>query len=784
MVARKLAAADIGMPHHQTAPAEGGVFALSSHARAKEALDFGLSTNAPGFNIFVVGADRSGRMTETLAYLQREMASRPLPPDWLYLNNFRRPHRPRPVSVPGGSGRRFRDAVAALIPAVRAALQRAFEDEAHQAALQAPSRRLQEEVARRIAEVQKEAEAAGLAIVQTQGGPAVAPAQQADAEDGKAKSLSADEMAKLQSDAQAIATKLAEVTRWATGQHQELALHAQAVSQQIADEAIQPLVGKLMDEFADQAGLRRWLEEMRVDILDNIQRFATQRPDGAPPLEPPERRYAVNLYVDHGDNTGPQVVLEPNPTYENLFGRFEYRQEGMRLETDFSMLRAGALHRANGGVLVLRADALAAQPMSWIFLKGALRDREIQMEDLRQQVGLPIAGAPRPKPIPLNLKVVLVGAPQWFYTYFAADPDFQTHFRIKADIDSDMPATPANLSVFAGMMQTLAKRYGAADLDAGAISEILAQASRLAGDATRITSRFELLEDVVAEAHVASQSSGVLTAECIERAIAQRRIRNARIEDQMHERIADGTILIETSGAVVGQVNGLTVSDTGDHAFGAPSRVTARASAGREGVINIERHVAMGGPIQQKGALILQGFLSGMFAQSIPMSFTCSITFEQNYGGVEGDSASLAETVAVISALSGLPARQDIAITGSMNQHGQAQIVGGVLHKVEGFYRACLDRPAGLTGAQGVIVPATNAKTIVVGDDLRQAVADGRFSLWTVEHIDEALELLLGRPVGKAGADGVYPPDSIFGLVSARLTTFNEAIASTFRAVR
>jgi predicted ATP-dependent protease len=778
MAAKKLAAADIGMPQHQATPAMGGVFALSSHARAKEALDFGLSTATPGFNVFVVGADRSGRMTETLAYLQKEMMEKPASPDWLYLNNFRRSHRPRPVSVAGGSGRRFRDAVQALVPAIRAALQRAFEDEGHQAVLQAPAQRLQEEVNRRIAAVQTEAEAAGLSIVQTKSGPGVAPAQ---GEDGKPKTLSPEEMANLQANAQAIAAKLSEVTRWATLENQTLAEHGQTVSKQIADEAIQPLIGKVIEDFTNQTGLRRWLEEMRVDILDNIQRFSTQQAEGAPPLEPPERRYAVNLFVDHGDNAHPQVVLEPNPTYENLFGRFEYRQEGMRLETDFSMLHAGALHRANGGVLVLRADALAAQPMTWIFLKGALRDREIQLENLRQQTGVPIAGAPRPKPIGLNLKVVLVGAPQWFYTYFAGDPDFQTHFRIKADIDSDMQATPENLAVMAGLMQTLAKRYGATDIEPGAITELLAQASRIAGDATRITSRFELLEDVVAEARVASTSRATLTAQCIERAIAQRRIRNARIEDQMHERISDGTILIETAGAVVGQVNGLTVSDMGDHAFGAPSRVTARASAGREGIVNIERFVSMGGPIQQKGAMILQGFLSGMFARHIPMSFTCSITFEQNYGGVEGDSASLAEAVAVISDLSGLPVRQDIAITGSMNQHGEAQIVGGVLNKVEGFYRACLDKPEGLTGTQGAIVPATNARTIVVSDELTADVAAGRFHLWTVSHIEEALELLLGAPAGELSAEGVYPPDSIFGRVVARLVEFNEAIASTVR---
>ena len=577
--------------------------------------------------------------------------------------------------------------------------------------------------------IKAEAEARGLSIVQTQSGPAVTPAQN---QEGEPKELTADEMAQIQKDAQAIAEKLSQVTRWASMQQKDVAEHARKVSTQIADDAIHGLIADVAARFTDHDGLQRWLEEMRVDVLENIQRFAGQQPEGAPPMQPPEQRYAVNLFVDHGDDAHPLVVLEPNPTYENLFGRFEYRQSGMRLETDFTLLRAGALHRANGGVLVLRAEALATQPLSWLFLKGALRDREIQLEDLRQMANLPTAGAPRPKPVPLDVKVVLVGAPQWFQTYYAGDNEFQTHFRIKAEIDSDMPASEANLVHYAGLLKTLAERRGATGCEPEALERLLAHASRLADDRTKLTARFELLDDVIAEARV-------------------------------------------------GAPHGLTVRDVGDHAFGAPARVTARASAGREGVVNIERSVAMGGPIQQKGAMILQGFLAGLFAREIPLSFTCSITFEQNYGGVEGDSASLAEAVAVISDLAGLPVRQDVAITGSMNQRGEAQIVGGVAHKVEGFFRACTDKPAGLTGTQGAIVPNTNARSLVVEGDLVDAVAAGRFHLWTVSRIDEALELLLEMPAGEADANGEYPPESVFGRVAARLRGFNEAIAATFR---
>lgn len=778
MPATRLAAADLGLPHHTPTPAPGGVFSLGCHSRAKDALDFGLSARTPGFNIFVVGGDRSGRMTETLHYLNEEMAKRQPPPDWVYLNNFRRPHRPRPCRLTAGTGRKFRDAVAALIPNIRTALQQAFEDEAHQTALQAPAQRLQEEVNRQIAAVKADAESRGLTIVQTQSGPAVTPAQPEEGDEPKA--LTQEEMEQVQADARAIAERLSQITRWASVQQKQVAEHARQITTQIADEAIHGLIGEVATEFAGHGGLQRWLEEMRIDILDNIQRFATRQPEGQPPLEPPELRYAINLFVDHSDDPHPLVVLEPNPTYDNLFGRFEYRQAGMRLETDFTLLRAGALHRANGGIIVLRAEALAAQPVSWLFLKGALRDREIQLEDLRQQAALPIAGAPRPKPIPLDVKVVLVGAPQWFQTFFAADVDFQTHFRIKAEIDNDVPADETNLAYYAGLLETIAERRGATGCEPAAITRLLAYASRLAEDRTRLSAKFELLDDVIAEARVGAPH-GPLTAEAVDRAISQRRVRNARTEDLMHERISDGSILIETEGAVTGQVNGLTIRDVGDHVFGAPARVTARASAGRDGIVNIERFVAMGGPIQQKGAMILQGFLAARFARTIPMSFSSSITFEQSYGGVEGDSASLAEAVAVISDLADLPVRQDLAITGSMNQHGFAQVVGGVARKVEGFYRACLDKPNGLTGSQGVIVPAGNARNLVLRADVTEAIAAGRFHVWTINHIDEALELLLATPVGQADADGSYPADSVSGRVMARLAAFNAAIAETYR---
>jgi len=519
---------------------------------------------------------------------------------------------------------------------------------------------------------------------------------------------------------------------------------------------------------------------VRDDILDNPARFriASGEQEGEA-VEPPERRYAVNLFVDHCDETHPLVVLESNPTYENLFGRIEYRQAQGTIATDVTLIRAGALHQANGGILVLRAEALAANPISWSFLKAALRDGGIRIEELQRAQMQPIAGAPQPRPIPLDLKVVIVGAPRWYSLFFEGDPDFHIYFKIKADIDSDMPASQENLAIYADLIAAMAHARGLHDASDAAIARLLGISARWAGHRGRLSARVELIEDLVTEAapRDAKAKAAILTETSVRETYTARRRRNSRIEDRILRSILDNEVLIETSGRAVGQVNGLTVYDMGDRRFGTPVRISARASVGRAGLINIERAVALGGPIQQKAAMVLQGFLAGCFAQVRPLSFTCSITFEQSYGGVEGDSASLAELIAVLSDLAQLPVRQDIAITGSMNQAGMAQAIGGAYTKIEGFYRLCSARPGGLSGAQGVILPESNRSHLALHDDVVEAVAAGRFHLWTVATLAEAAEMMIGVPAGSADADGNYPPETIFGRAAARLAAFDRILA-------
>jgi len=780
MPATPIPAEAAGLPDFAAPPpAESAdVFSLSSHARAREALELGLAMKEPGFNVFVVGDDRSGRMTATLAFLKDEMKKRSAPSDWLYVNNFRRPHRPRPLAAPAGVGRAFRDRMEKLVPQIREGLAHAFGEETTQSELRKEQEALATEIAKRIESLREDARAAGLDLAQTPQGMQVVRAGGENAPDWM--SLPEEERRRIETAGREIGLKLGEFNRWAAERQQDVAERAQGMSKEIASEAIAVLVDGVKVEFAEHMNLSRWLDELKADAADHLQFFAPLPPGQPPPpgYDPPERRYAVNLLVDHSDDAHPNVVLEPNPTYQNLFGRMEYRQVGGIVETDFSLIRSGSLHRANGGVLVLRADALARQGAAWEFLKGAIRDGVAQMEELHRFGGIPIAGAPRPKEIPLNVKVIVVGSPHWYYTFFSADPDFQAYFKVKADIDPDMEASEENLRGLGAVAQAMAAERGACACSEAALGELFALSSRWAGDRTKLSSRFERMDDLIAEAVVIARRAGrsdAIEIDDIRAARDARERRNSRIEDRSQEAIRRGGIKIDVTGRVIGQVNGLTVRDVGDHAFGGPSRVTARTSIGRKGVVNIERDVAMGGPIQQKAAMILQGYFAGQFARRMPLSFTASMTFEQNYGGVEGDSASLAEAVAIVSDLAETPVRQDIAITGSMNQRGVAQAVGGVHHKIEGFFRACQEAGA-LTGEQGCIVPASNADQLILGHDVVAAMEAGDFHIWTVERLEDALELMLGLPAGDVDAAGDYPLDSIFGRVQSRLQTFNQQL--------
>jgi predicted ATP-dependent protease len=774
MALRELAASDVGLPEYQFEIANDvSTFDLSSHTRARQALEFGLNTPGNDYNVYVLGLDRSGRMTATREFVETWAKKRPAASDWLYVVDFEAPSNPRPIRLPAGVGRRFKADVDELIPALARELAAAFGSESYQR--QSTSLRAQNDaqIQSQLTALESEANAARLSIVNTPQGAVVA----AIGDDGNPipiTMLPPDQRTRFEERGRHLMEQMAEINREAARFQRQFFDTLRAFNRDVAARAIEGLLGGIKERFHEHGPLIEWLDALQRDLIERHELLVGSEEGVVAPRTDRAGRYSVNLLVDRGRELHPPVVCSHNPTYENLFGVIEYRQlPGGALDTDVSLIRPGALHRANGGVLILRAEAMVRDPILWSFLKSALRDGEIRIEEFYRANSPPIAGAPKPVPIPLDIKVLIVGAPQWYYTFFAADLEFQSYFKVKAEIEPTADATHQNLNRYAGLIVSNARRHGV-EVTPGAVQRLLGMAARWGEHRERLTSRFELITDVMIEA--SKLFPVTLTADHIRAAVELRRERNGQVEDRVQRSIGDGTILIQTSGSVVGQINGLTVQSLGDHSFGSPARITARSSVGRRGVINIERLVAMSGPIQQKGSMTLQGILMRRFAHRFPLSFDCSVTFEQMYGGIEGDSASMAEYIAIVSELADVPIRQDLAITGSINQLGEAQVIGGVHHKIEGFFAACCSL-GGLSGTQGVVLPLQNEANLVLRDEVRDAVAEKRFHLYSVSRVEEAIELFTGLPVGEIAATGQYPTGTVYGRVTTTLERFDSMLS-------
>jgi predicted ATP-dependent protease len=725
-----LRAADIGIPRHDWKAVDEDTFALSSHARAREALDFALSINGPGFNVFVLGNDRTGRMSATVAYLNAICTPERLKrKDWIYLQNFRDPRQPLAFGVAVGDGARFSEALRGYMSRIRSMLVAAMESDAHRERIKRIHRLVDEQVSQKRTALARAAEEVGFTLEESSEGVRLRPpaAETPDRERNRDRLSSALEA--LERDAGQLR---------ASADAQALTLDRQTLAGLIESE-----VPDLAATFADYPALSEWIDDLTEEMLRDVRQLARSALDS----DRLPAKYCTNLIVDHA-RADACVVLEPNPTYENLFGWIEYRRADGMSETDLTLIRPGALHRANGAVLVLRAEPLAKDETVWTYVKAALRDRAIRIEEPHRGGGMPLMGTPHPQAIPLDAKIIIVGTPDSYYNFFSNDPDFKTHFKVKADIDPDMPATLENCCILGSLIDRMAARQGIL-CTPESVSLLLGLSSRFAMRRDSLSSRFELIEDLLYESGQQVKAGERLKPEAILAAWRARYRREARAEERFHLSVRRRHVAIATSGAVVGQVNALTIRELGDSHFGRPSRVTARASVGHRGLINIERISELGGRTQQKGVLVVEGYLRGTFGRNHPVSFDCSITFEQSYGNIEGDSASVAELVAIISALSGLPVRQELAVTGSFNQLGEVQAVGDVIEKVEGYFRVTApERAEGMR--HGVVLPLPNAGDLVVEDEVAAAVADGTFSIWTVERVEEAIELFLGCPVAEA----------------------------------
>jgi lon-related putative ATP-dependent protease len=751
--------------------------------RALDALEYGLAVETRGFNLFVSGLPGSGRLTTVLDELRALAAAKPVPSDWVYVHEFANPDRPNAIRMPAGRGAELAKEMDEFVEAARREIPRAFESEEY-------DRRQREILAEIAAERQHEEEELtrfaaerSIALKTTVVGVASVPLV-----DGKP--ITRDRFETLPDEQRAaIAGATAEVEERAAAYirqiHQlekEAARRVRELESEVALFATEPLFRELEDRFAGEPEVLDYLADVKVDVLSHLGDFRDSGESGLPfGLEAPSRelaRYRVNVLVDNGAAEGAPIVVEHNPTYYNLLGRTEHRATFGTMVTDFREIKAGALHLANGGFLVLDALEVLRHPFAWEALKRSLRSNAIRVESLGEEFSsVPIATL-RPEPIPLGLKVVLIGSPLLYHLLYQLDEDFRELFKVKADFSPDLDWSAEHHRNYAAFISRWVRENDLRHFDRGAVAALIEHGARLRENQGKLSARLIEISDLVSEASFWAGKEGheLVQAEDVERAIAKKEFRSNLVEERIRELIDDGTIVIETDGERVGQVNGIAILDLGDHAFGRPSRVSARVSLGRGGIASIEREIELSGPIHSKGFMILSGYLAATYAQEWPLAVAATLTFEQSYDEIEGDSASSTELYALLSALSGLPIAQGIAVTGSVDQHGQVQAVGGVTRKVEGFYATC--KAQGLTGAQGVVVPAANVRNLMLADEVVDAVRAGDFHVWAVRTIDEGIELLTGRAAGRRRADGSYPAESVHGLVAERLAGYAERLRS------
>ena len=760
--------------------------------RAIDAIRFGIGIRHQGYNLFALGPNGTGRQTTVNRFLQQRALAEPVPDDWCYVYNFAEPYRPRALRLPPGKAVTLRDDMKKLVEELTSVLAGVFAGEEYQLqkhTLEEELRGLQMEALEKLRE---EAKSHSIALIQTPGGFAFAPLK----EDGEI--IGPDEFMQLDAEAQkgietqvgALQEALQRIMEQMPKLQREMQARLRELNERVVGFSITPLLDELRQKYADLAAVREHLDAAQADIVQNFEAFLQDEENAGRQLlgaalgiASPERRvspsrYEVNVVIDNGQTNGAPVVSLDQPRYADLVGRVEHVAQMGALVTDFTLIKPGALHKANGGYLVIEALKLLTEPFAWEGLKRALRKREIVIESLGQVYSMISTVSLEPEPIPVAVKVVLIGERQLYYLLSSADPEFNELFKVSADFEDEMGRGPENALAYARVMAEVARDEKLRPFDRRAVARVVEHGSRLVEDATKLSTHMQSVTDLLREADywAGEAEREVVGYEDVQRALDMQTFRAGRIQEQMQEAILRDRVLIDTDGSIVGQVNGLSVYQIGSHSFGRPSRITARIRMGSGEVIDIERQVEMAGPIHSKGVMILAGFLGQRFAVDQPLSLSATLVFEQSYGGVEGDSASSAELYALLSAIADAPVCQSLAVTGSVNQRGQIQTIGGVNEKIEGFFDVC--RARGLNGEQGVLIPAANVENLMLRRDVVEASAAGQFHVYPVRTVDEGIALLTGLPAGEANEAGEYPPDSINGRIVARL----KKLAETQRA--
>jgi lon-related putative ATP-dependent protease len=752
--------------------------------RAVRALKFGLGIKDLGFNIYVSGFPGTGRRTAVKSFLEDLARTKPAPYDWCYVNNFHNQYEPKALKLPAGKGIHLRDDMATFVSETQAALPKAFESEDYGTKRATTIRDVEEERQKLIGQLTKQAQEEGFILQASPVGWLMIPVI-------KGKPVNDEEfMALEQKTRDAIEKKRQQLTDQFTSAMRQLReLEGKAdealkkLNRDVALFAIGHMVADIKDEYKDFPSVTVYIDDVQDDILNNLSRFIKRSEESQESpfparwmRETPFKKYEVNVIVDNSNERGAPVVLEFNPTYQNLFGRVEKEAQFGALVTDFTMIRGGSLHKANGGYLILPVEELLRNPFSYDGLKRALKTEHIVIEEAEERLGFITTKSLKPGPIPLSVKVILIGNPYLYQQLYILDTDFNQLFKVKADFDTTMERTEENTQQYAAFVCMLCQKESLKHLDGSGLAKLVEHSSRLAEDQQKLSTKFAEVADIIREAnfYATQENSEFISGTQVKKAIEEKIYRSKLVQEKIQEMIRRGILLIDTEAANVGQVNGLSVIDIGDFAFGGPSRVTATVGLGREGVIDIEREAKTGGPIHTKGVLILSGYLNEKYAQDKPLSLSARLVFEQNYEGVEGDSASSTELYSILSDLSQLPIKQNIAVTGSVNQKGEVQAIGGVNEKIEGFFEVC--KAKGLTGKQGVMMPESNVQNLMLKEEIVEAVKEGKFHIFSVKTIDEGIEVLTGVRAGERQKDGTFEEGTVNYRVDKRLRQMAEKL--------
>jgi len=762
--------------------------------RLSSSLEFGVDIDKEGYNIFALGPNETNKLSHIQQYLEEKVNHKESPPDICYVNNFDDRHKPEKLLIEAGRGNELKKEMEQLTEDLIPTLRSAFESEEYQNRKQALQSNVQEKQDQTFEELQKKAQEKGLALIRTPAGFSFAPMKEGDLMDeSDLQDLSEEERERLQEETKKLQKELQKIIQRMPSNKRKIREQQKELDKEIATYAIKELFNKVREKFSEEEKVQNFLDNVEVDIVENVQKIMSsqgqQQGQGNPLMQmmgggqqmqqsgdasqnPILDRYKVNVLVDHSETEGIPVIYEDNPSYKNLIGRVEYQSRMGALTTNFNLIKPGAFHKANGGYLILDVRRVLLEPFAWESLKRVLKSGELKIESLGESYSLISTVSLEPEPIDMNVKVVLLGERILYYLLCELEPDFSSLFKVEADFEDEIDRSDENQTLYAKLLAGLIKKYELLHFNKSAVGRVVEQSARLAGDNEKLSTKTDEIKDLLVESsHWAEVNNhDVVELEDVQKAIDQKIYRSARLRDKVQESINRDYIFIDTEGTNVGQVNGLAVTGIGNLMFGRPNRITARVQLGKGEIIDIEREVEMSGPIHSKGVLILKGFLGEKYAVNNPLSLSASIVFEQSYSNIDGDSASSAELYALLSAIGKIPIKQSFSVTGSVNQHGKIQPIGGVNEKIEGYFDICKER--GLTGEQGVLIPKANEKNLMLKNEVIEAVKADKFQIHSVETVDQGMELLTGIEMGEPDEEGNYPEETINYKVTKQLNKF------------